>query len=55
MVIQSLVHVKCSKSTDVNMHWIITFVIRLTAMIAPLFIVSIIHYEARNILTAFYK
>ena len=45
MVIQSLVHVKCTKSTDVNMHWIITFVIRLTTLIDPLFIIRIIHYE----------
>lgn len=55
MVIQSLVHVKCSESTDVNMHWIITFVMRLTAMTVPSFIISIIHYEVENILIAFYK
>ena len=45
MVIQSLVHVKCAKSPDVNMHWIITFGMWLTNMIAPLFIISIIYYE----------
>jgi hypothetical protein len=52
MAITLLLNFKKLKQTDLNTQRIVTFVINLTPVIDPFFIISTIHCVLQNILTA---